>query len=245
MQVSDEGYIINILKHGEKSLIVTVLSMVHGKITGFVQSALTKKQLSVFQLGNKISFNAYARLEENMPQFKGIELISSNMPYLLTNNKKLLIIKAFCDVFNISLQEKEPLEGLIGRISEFMDSLKNDDYILHYALLEFRLLYFLGIGLDLGSCAVTGTIENLAFVSPKSGRAVCYEQGLPYQNRLFKYPHFALNKHIKPTSEDIFDLLKMNAFFLKKNFFDAHGLQFPSTRANLQEILSDLKDQNA
>ena len=237
MQLSDEGYIIKVLKHGENSLILTVLSMVHGKITGFIKGGLTKKKLGIFQLGNKISFNAYARVEGNMPLFKGVELSQSHVVHFLSDPKKLAVLTAFCELFDRSLPEGEPLEGLIRSTLVFMNSLDDEMWLKNYAILEFRLLYFLGIGLDLGSCAVTGKIDDLAFVSPKSGRAVCMEAGLPYQDKLFKYPHFAVNKNIVPSTEDVFDLLKMNAFFLKKNFFDAHGLQFPSSRANLQEIL--------
>lgn len=237
MQVSDEGYIIKILKHGENSIVLTVLSMAHGKLTGFVKGGLSKKKLGVYQLGNKISFNAYARVEENMPVFKGIELLESNVVHFLTDEKKLAVLSAFCDLFNLTLPENEPLEGLVRSIYVFMESLDSDMWLANYAILEFRLLYFLGIGLDLGSCAVTGKIDDLAFVSPKSGRAVCMQAGLPYKEKLFKYPHFALSKNIVATKEDVADLLKMNAFFLKKNFFDAHGLQFPLSRGNLQDIL--------
>ena len=237
MQVSDEGYIIKILKHGENSLILTVLSMAHGKITGFIKNGLTKKKLGVFQLGNKISFNAYSRLEGNMPLFKGVELLESNVVHFLSNPEKLAVLSAFCELFDKSVQEGEPLEGLIRSTLEFMNSLDSDMWLKNYAILEFRLLYFLGIGLDLGSCAATGKIDDLAFVSPKSGRAVCIEAGNPYKEKLFKYPHFALNKNLSPTRDEVLDLLKMNAFFLKKNFFNAHGLQFPLSRANLQEIL--------
>jgi len=237
MQVSDEGYIVKILKHGESSLILTVLSAVHGKISGFIKGGLTKKKLGVYQLGNKISFNAYARVEGNMPVFKGVELLQSHVAHLHSDVKKLSTLTAFCELFDKSVPEGEPLEGLIRSIYVFMDSLSSEEWLKNYAILEFKLLYFLGIGLDLGSCAVTGQIDDLAFVSPKSGRAVCLKAGLPYKEKLFKYPHFALNKNIEPTLQDVFDLLKMNAFFLKKNFFDAHGLQFPLSRANLQEIL--------
>ena len=244
MQVSDEGYIINLLKYGENSLIVTALSVAHGKMVGFVKSALSKKKLGIYQLGNKISFNAYARVEENMSQFKGVELLESPLVALIQNPQKLIVLKAFCDVMNASLNENEPLEGLIASVSGFMDSLKGEEFLEKYAVLEFRLLYFLGIGLDLGSCAVTGSIENLAFVSPKSGRAVCLKEGLPYQDKLFKYPHFAIDRNVFPSKEEVLDLLKMTGFFLKKNFFDAHGLQFPLSRVNLQEILDEQKEVN-
>lgn len=239
MQVKDEGYIINALKHGENSLIVTVLSLAHGKMTGFIKSGITKKKLGIYQLGNKISFNAYSRLEENMPQFRGVELAQSNVVYFLSHPQKLAVLSSFCELFNVCVPEYEPLEGLVRCISQFMDHLDDEMWLKNYAILEFRLLYFLGVGLDLGTCAATGTIENLAFVSPKSGRAVCFEAGLPYQNKLFKYPHFAIDKNIQPSKEDVLDLLRLNEFFLKKNFFEAHRLQFPNSRANLLEKLKE------
>ena len=61
MQFSDEGYIINLLRHGENSLIVTVLSSLHGKVAGYVSGALSKKKLGIYQLGNAISFNEIGR----------------------------------------------------------------------------------------------------------------------------------------------------------------------------------------
>lgn len=245
MQVSDEGYIINLLKHGENSLIITVVSIKYGKITGFVKSGLTKKKLGLYQLGNKISFNAYARIEENIPQFRGVELLSSPVASVLTNPQKLAVLSSFCELCYRSLPDNEPLEGLIRSIMCFMDNMSDEMWLKNYAVFEFRLLYFLGIGLDLGTCAVTGRIDDLAYVSPKSGRAVCREAGLPYKDKLFRYPHFAIHRNIVPTDEDVVDLLCMTEFFLKKNFFTAHGLKFPQNRDSLLKILEKKKDENA
>ena len=75
MQFSSEGYIIKLRNHGEKSLIVTLICPEKGKIVGYVNGARSKKSLGTYQLGNKISFNAYARVEENMLNFKGVELV--------------------------------------------------------------------------------------------------------------------------------------------------------------------------
>lgn len=43
MQFADDGYIINMRKHGESSLILSVLTRGHGKVTGFVKNCLSKK----------------------------------------------------------------------------------------------------------------------------------------------------------------------------------------------------------
>ena len=66
MQFTDEGYIINVRKHGERSLILTLITKGHGKIIGYVKGGHSKKNLGVYQPGNLISIDAYARLEENM-----------------------------------------------------------------------------------------------------------------------------------------------------------------------------------
>ena len=66
MHFTDEGYIINMRRHGERGLILSLVSREHGKVTGFVRGAISKKNLSTFQLGNLIEFSAYARVDDNM-----------------------------------------------------------------------------------------------------------------------------------------------------------------------------------
>ena len=55
---------------------------------------------------------------------------------------------------------------------------------------ELQMLTELGFGLDLASCAATGQVNDLRFVSPKSGRAVSQGAGGPWQDRLLRLPAF-------------------------------------------------------
>lgn len=243
MNFSDEGYIIKLLKHGENSLIVTVLSSQFGKITGFVKGGLSKKKLGIYQLGNTISFNAYARLDENMPQFRGVELVHAGAVSFMQSEQKLFMLSCFCEMMNSCLAEKEELEFLGFYIKDFMNSVENDNFLVKYSFLEYYLLEFLGIGLDLSECAATGVKQNLEFVSPKSGKAVCLEAGLPYKEKLYKFPHYIVDKNYNPTSLEVADLLNMTGFFLEKNFFKVHGLKFPNNRANLLNNLNFTKEK--
>ena len=70
MQFTDEGYIINVRKHGETSLILTLITRAHGKLVGYVRGGHSKKNLGVYQPGNLIAVDAYARIEENMLSFR-------------------------------------------------------------------------------------------------------------------------------------------------------------------------------
>ena len=46
------------------------------------------------------------------------------------------------------------------------------------------------VWLELSYCAVSGSSENLSHVSPKTGRAVCYEVAGPWKDKLLKLPKF-------------------------------------------------------
>ena len=235
-QFNDEGYIIALRRHGEKSLILTVLSRFNGKITGYVKNALTKKNSGVYQLGNLLNFEAYARVEENMLTLKA-ELAAPSAVNFLSDARKLAALSSFCSLCNICMPEKENLERFYYYVDSFFNLINEDNWLTHYAYFEFYLLEHLGIGLDLSECSATGVTENLTYVSPKSGKAVCAEAGEPYKDRLFRFPRFILEKNYAPAAAELTDLLKMTGFFLNKNFFAAHGLKFPINRANLLENL--------
>lgn len=232
MQFQDEGYIINMRRHGEKSLILTVLTRNHGKLVGYVKSCLTKKNLGIYQLGNLVSVDAYARLEENMWSFR-IELLSPSSVNFLSDARKLAALASLCSLCNEALPEGENLERFYYYIDSFFNLINEDNWIAHYSYFEFYLLDYLGVGLDLTECSATGTTENLCYVSPKTGKAVCAEAGEPYKHRLFAYPSYIIKQNYRPQEVEIIDLLKMTGFFLFKNFFQIHGLKFPENRANL------------
>lgn len=239
MKFVDEGYIINCRKHGETSLILTVLCKEYGKVCGYVRSGLNKKTLATFQPGNLVSVDAWSRVDDNMLSLK-IELITPHAVNFLNNANKLRVLSCFCALSNQCLPELQPLDRFYYFAESFVNLIGEKNWLTHYSYFEYYLLEFLGVGLDLSECAATGTSENLAFVSPKTAKAVCLEAGLPYQNRLFKYPHFIIEQNYWPTASELADLLKMTGFFLNKNFFAIHNLKFPDCRANLAEIVAEL-----
>ncbi len=61
-----------------------------------------------------------------------------------------------------------------------------------YVRWELGMLEQLGFGLDVSACAVTGGSDDLVWVSPRSGRAVCAAAGEPYRDRLLALPAFLL-----------------------------------------------------
>jgi DNA repair protein RecO (recombination protein O) len=78
------------------------------------------------------------------------------------------------------------------------------------------LLEDLGFGLDLTSCAVTGETSDLAFVSPKSGRAVTAAGAGSYAHRLLRLPAFLLGDPGGPSARDVKDGLELTGHFLER-----------------------------
>jgi DNA repair protein RecO (recombination protein O) len=101
------------------------------------------------------------------------------------------------------------------------------------ARFELQLLSELGFGLDLESCAATGTTAELIYVSPKSGRAVSREAGAPWRDKLLRLPAFLAEPEPapEPSGEDLADGFAVTGFFLLRHALEPRGLTLPDARA--------------
>ncbi len=103
---------------------------------------------------------------------------------------------------------------------------------------EIVLLEDLGFGLDLTECALTGEREGLAYVSPKTGRAVTAAAAAPYRERLLKLPVFLTPEDGRPVVQDLVDGLALTGFFLERVALEPHGAPLPPARVRLSERLA-------
>jgi len=99
---------------------------------------------------------------------------------------------------------------------------------------EAELLADLGYGLDLSRCALTGAGDGLAFVSPKTGRAVAAAAAGTWRDRLLALPAFLLGAGEGGLS-DWRDGLLLTGHFLARDAFGAHHRPLPAPRASLYD----------
>jgi DNA repair protein RecO (recombination protein O) len=104
---------------------------------------------------------------------------------------------------------------------------------------ETVLLADLGYGLDLSSCAVTGDTTGLAYVSPKTGRAVSAAAAGIWTNRLLPLPAFLLTE-AAATAEDWRDGLRLTAHFLARDAFGHQHRPLPASRQMLYDRVAAL-----
>jgi DNA repair protein RecO (recombination protein O) len=88
---------------------------------------------------------------------------------------------------------------------------------------------------------VTGATENLAFVSPRSGRAVTAASAAPYRDRLLKLPGFLAGAESDAPAprEAIRDGLALTGYFLRRHLFASTDGRLPPARERLLDRLAD------
>jgi len=121
-----------------------------------------------------------------------------------------------------------------------LDAIAADDFA-HWAPLYVRweagLLEALGFGLDLSRCAATGGVDDLIYVSPKSGRAVSAGAGAAWREKLFVLPPFLLgSQNATPTRADIAAGLRLTEYFLLDRVLAPHSRDMPPARLRLDEL---------
>lgn len=199
MKFSDEGIIISQKKYGENSLIIKIFSRHHGIYRGFVKSIKSSKSRVIFQIGNLVSFEFHARIEENLGSFSAADLVKSYCSKIIFEKLRLDCVMSLFSIIDSVFLERESHDNLFLMLNNFLQKITSDEadksqFIAEYIRLELKILETIGYGIDLSSCAATESTENLVFVSPKSARAVCFSAGEKYQNKLLKLPSFLTEK---------------------------------------------------
>jgi DNA repair protein RecO (recombination protein O) len=229
MKFNDCGIIISQKKYGENSLIVKVFSQHHGIYRGFVKSVKSSKDKVIFQIGNLISFEFRSRVEDNLGQFFSVDLVRSYCSRIIFEPLKVDCVNSLFSIIDDCFLERENQQNLFEKLQLFLQKIGQDDerkasaaksFLADYIRLELKILKTLGYEIDLSVCAVTNSTIGLAFVSPKSARAVCLEVGRPYQNRLLKLPSFLVENDVEISQDELLQGLRLSGYFLEKFIFE-------------------------
>ena len=218
MRIETQAIICGVRPHGEHGAIVRAFTPADGIQPGYVRGGRSRRLRPILLPGNLVQAEFRARTEEQLPHL-GVELIASRAP-LHVEALAAAGIDWACALTAAALPEGQPypplyqaLDGVLGAIEAAPSAKGWAAALVRYELL---LLGELGFGLDLSECAATGALENLAYVSPKSGRAVSEEGAGAYRDRLLSLPAFLLGGG--PAEwEEIFDGLRLTGHFLSRD----------------------------
>lgn len=236
MQWSGEGLIIGVRRHGETSVIAEVMVEGRGRHLGLIRGGRSSKLAATLQPGNLVQLTWRARLEEHLGTF-AVELLDARAADLIADKTRLYASQLLCDHLRL-LPERDPHDRLLAMA---VNALAEDRSRLSLgaalARFELTLLDELGFGLDLETCAVTGSTEDLTHVSPKSGRAVCREAAEPYLGKLLELPAFLVDGG-DATPAQLIAAFRLTGHFLDVHVWRARPVDPPATRDALIEALT-------
>ena len=239
MNLTDEGIAIGVKKFSDSTNLMKILTKDNGIYSGLIRIKKNQGNSGVNIPGNTLSVNWRARLSEHLGFFN-TELIKSRSSNYLNSSINLEVLNSICSLMDI-FPEREECIDLYNIIEELLDNL-NNTRLWPFLYIKFELLFIerMGYGLDLSSCAVNGSTDNLNWVSPKTGRAVSALGAKGWEDRLLKLPEFLGQNEIKSVSKaDLLDSLKLTEFFLIKRVYSQHAKNLSSSRKRMFDYLSD------
>ena len=188
MEWAEEGICLSARRHGESAAILEVLTAGHGRHAGVVRGGGGRRMAPVLQPGAQLALVWRARLDAHIGAFT-VEPLRARAPALMGDAERLAALNAFCALALFALPEREPQPRLYAAGVALLDQLADGgDWYGLYLGWERALLEESGYGLDLSVCAVSGAREGLAYVSPRTGRAVTAAAAGNYAPRLLPLP---------------------------------------------------------
>lgn len=240
MDWTDDAIVLSVRKHGENGAIAELLTRDHGRHMGLVRGS-TRRHGATLQPGSTVRATWRGRLEEHLGTYT-VEPVKSRASVLFGEAAGLAGLTSVCAVASLALPEREKHQPLYNALEVLADTLEEGDvWPALYVRWELGLLAELGFGLELETCAVSGTAENLTHVSPRTGRAVCQEEAAPYKGRLLLLPEFLRSGATETvTRRDVLDGLALTGHFLEARLWRLHNTAEPDARQRLIRRLEKL-----
>lgn len=237
MQWEAEALVLTARPHGETSAIVEVFSRQHGRYGGLVRGGNSRRQRPVLQPGNMVTASWRARLDEHL----GVMTVDAGRAYAaeaMTEPVLLAGLSSLCALLQVTA-ERQAYPRLYDTVMVVLAEMDRADIWLPLlARFEMALLEEIGFGLDLSCCAATGAIEDLAYVSPRSGRAVSRQAAQPYLDKMFVLPEFLLNSGAHADQQDVAHALALSGHFLERRVYLPNGLKMPAARRRLMDMIA-------
>jgi DNA repair protein RecO (recombination protein O) len=234
----DEGAILTVRPHGESSAIVEVFTATHGRHAGVVRGGTGRRLAPVLQPGSQVEVTWRARLTDHLGAFT-VEPLRSRAAQVMSDRLALAGLNAVAALLSHVLPERQAHPALYDHSIALLDLLGQSDlWPLAYLRWEMALLEETGFALDLSTCALTGTSDDLAFVSPRSGRAVSRAAAGIWADRLLPLPPVMLGQG-DATASEIAAALAVTGHFIDKRLCASLGDRpIPPARARLVDLIA-------
>lgn len=235
--------ILSVRAHGEHGAIVGALTREAGRLTGYVRGGHSRTLRPVLMAGNLVDAGFRARTADQMAALT-VELVASRAP-LWSEPLAAAGIEWVTALTAFAVAEGQPDEAIWEVLNATLEAIAQSTgargWVPAVVQYELILLKRLGYGLALDRCVETGVTTDLAWVSPKSGRAVCRAVGEPLKSKLLKLPPFLAGDGAAGW-RDIADGLILSGHFLRRHLPDDRDRNLYAARERLVMQVRGLAD---
>ena len=159
MNWDDSGYLLVKNRYSENSVIAEFYTKNHGKCSGIIFGATSKKIKNYLLIGNKLHISYSSKNEDKVGYFK-VEIVKANTPFFFENKNKLLCISAAMHLIKLLTVENQKNQQIFDSIDKYFEILNDVNWIKKYVFWELNLLKLIGFDLDLKKITEKENINN-------------------------------------------------------------------------------------
>jgi DNA repair protein RecO (recombination protein O) len=239
MEFQDEAFVLSARSHGDTGVVVELLTQAHGRRAAYVAGGASRRMKPFLQAGARVEAAFRSRTSDQLGSAR-LEPIGEGPSVLFDDPLALAGLNAAAAVAQGALPEREPHPGAFLAFEALMSAFAIPSvWPAVFVRFEAGLLEDLGFGLDLAACAVTGSTDDLVWVSPRTGRAVSRSAGAPYAEKLLVLPPFMLGAQAGLAEGDVRAGLDLTGHFMEAFVFHPHNRPLPPARVWLVDRLGD------
>ena len=232
----DEAFVLAARPHGEAAAVVQLLTRSRGRHAGLVPGGQGQRMRPILQPGNGVQAQWRARLADHLGSLT-LELTQGHAGRFLQDPARLEALASAAAIAEALLPERQAQPGAYEGFAALLAALPEAAWAEAYVQWELLMLRAVGFGLDLERCAAGGDRDQLAYVSPRSGRAVSLVAGEAYRDRLLPLPGFLVGRGSGGALE-VGQGLRLTAYFLEKHIFHPQDRTLPPARQRLGQRFS-------
>jgi DNA repair protein RecO (recombination protein O) len=233
MEWEEPGILLEAAPYGEGDVLATLLTA-RGLWRGLAKGGASRRQAAIWQRSNILAARWVARTESQLGAFSA-ELVRPVAALAMQDAESLAILDAACALAAGALPEREPAAQIFAGLMRLFAGIDIPGFPLaELCRWEVVLLQELGFGLDFSG---GGGNDVLAYVSPRTGKAVTLSQAGEWVDRLLPLPGFLIGEG-EPDAAECVAALRLTGHFLARDVFGGRYRPLPPARALLYETLS-------
>jgi len=225
MQFEDKGYLLSKHNYNENSVISEIFTINHGKISGIIFGATSKKLKNYLQIGNKFHINFNSKTDDRIGYFK-VELEEALTPKYFDNKKKLACIISAMNLIKLLTVESQENIKIFKLIDNFFYLLKNKNWLKQFILWELQFLKVIGYDLEL---------KNLVDQAIVNGEKIYFVKS---NNEKKLIPNFLIDidEHVQD-NKILLKGLKLVGDFIDKSILKPNNISFPNARIEFVNLI--------